>query len=159
LFYFGEQLRGILAVAEERKEIRAQRIVHRGEPEAMHERGITRHDAAVGTHDDVAGEILIDEASIARLAATQRFLGFLLPGDVGIDLKAGRGSRVALQRPMAYHVNPGAVATNLDELAFPEWLRPQGRFDVSIRIRELRLQELIDVLADRFFLGPAVDPL
>ncbi len=116
-----QQLRRFLPAAEERQEIRSQRLLRGSKTEDAHKRGIARDDAAVGANEEIAREILIHKTAVAFLAFAQSFLHAFPPRDVGINLQARRVRRRLLQRPMTRHMDGRAIPPHLLHLAFQCW--------------------------------------
>ena len=129
------------------------------ETEDARESRIAGHDRAVRFHDEIAGEIFIDETAITLLAATKRFRRAHAIGYVGVDLQPGRIRACIGQRPTARDHDLDAVAAGLPELAFPMVLGAESCLEPAERLCRAGFEQLVHVLPERFLALPAINPL
>jgi hypothetical protein len=86
------------------------------------------------------------------------FQCMFLSGDivVGLQDRLWTASFVAFQCPPARHDGPAAVAPGVNKLAVPPASAQQAGKNLLRRLGKVRLQELADNSADRFFAPPTV---
>ena len=72
-----------------------------------------------GSHDEIAGKILLHETAVTFFAFAQSVVRQFPRGDIGIDLHAQRVGFVVRERPTAIHAYFRAVTPDLAKFPAP----------------------------------------
>ena len=151
--------RPVPATAKKRREIRGQRILGRFETKRAGEGRVAGENRAVGANDEVAGQILVHEATVTFFASAQLAFRVFMGADVRVNLETPALGVCRGHRPMAGHAKRGAIAALLFQLSFPMSILQKALLDHAQRLEKLSLKESVHICPQCFLVRPAVGSL